>query len=187
MAEAATVMSIAQTWGTEAAERALVFPCDAHLRNASAALFRGIGVRAVPAVLFRWLCQLRVAPYSYDWIDNGGRRSPRTLTPGVEQLALGQSVMRIFSLVEFEAPRHLTLRLKPESVSARFFGDIAVSYVVVPRASDSCRLLVKLLVRYPPGLHGSLLAWWLPWGDLAMMRRQLLNLQRLAEGHATRP
>jgi hypothetical protein len=94
MAEAPTVMSIAWTWGTESAERALVFPCDAHLRDASAQYFRGISVRAAPAVLFHWLCQLRVAPYSYDWIDNGGRRSPRTPTPGMEQLSLGQSVMR---------------------------------------------------------------------------------------------
>jgi hypothetical protein len=187
MAEAPIVMSIAWTWGTEPAERALVFPCDAHLRDASAQYFRGISVRASPAVLYRWLCQLRAAPYSYDWIDNGGRRSPRTLTPGMEQLALGQSVMRIFSLVAFEAPRHLTLRLKPGSMAARFFGDVAVSYVVVPQGSDSCRLLVKLLVRYPPGLHGSLLAWWLPWGDLAMMRRQLQNLKTHAERQATRP
>jgi len=40
MAEAATVMSIALTWGTEPAERALAFPCDGHLRNASAGLVK---------------------------------------------------------------------------------------------------------------------------------------------------
>jgi hypothetical protein len=81
MAEAPIVMSIAWTWGTKPAERALVFPCDVHLRNASAQYFRGISVRAAPAVLFRWLCQLRVAPYSYDWIDNGGRQSPERSLP----------------------------------------------------------------------------------------------------------
>jgi hypothetical protein len=178
------VKSVAWTWGTDAAERARVFPCDAHLPDASAMYFRGISVRAAPVVTFRWLCQLRVAPYSYDWIDNGGRRSPRELTPGAERLALGQSVMRIFSLVEFEPQRHMTLRLEPHSPAARIFGDIAVSYVAVPESAERCRLLVKLRVRYPAGLRGWMLARWLPWGDLVMMRRQLLNLASLAERQA---
>jgi hypothetical protein len=89
--------------------------------------------------------------------------------------------MRIFSLVDFEAPKHLTLRLKRELPAAHVFGDLAVSYVVVPQGAASCRLLVKLLVRYPEGLRGRILARCLPWGDLVMMRRQLLNLAHLAE------
>ncbi len=98
-------MSAAYTWGTEEAERRLPFPCDHYVELADAAYFRGITVHAAPAVLFRWLCQLRMAPYSYDWIDNAGRRSPPTLTPGMENLAIGQSVMRIFTLVEFARDR----------------------------------------------------------------------------------
>ena len=148
-------------------------------------LYRGVTINASAKTVFRWLCQMRTAPYSYDWIDNGGGRSPRELTPGLENLAIGQEVMRIFRLVGFEEHRHLTLRLKAESSASRTFGDIAVSYVIVPlvdnRSIDSCRLLVKLTAKYPRGLYGSMLRAFLPWGDLIMMRRQLLNLKRLAE------
>lgn len=174
-------MSAAYTWGTTEAERRLPFPCDRCLKQADAAYFRGITVRARPATVFRWLCQMRVAPYSYDWIDNGGRRSPPALTPGLEQLAIGQAVMRIFSLVEFAKDRHLTLRIKHGTGAWSLLGDLAITYLIVPEADAHCRLLVKLVVRYPPGLRGALMRWALPWGDLVMMRRQLLNFRRLAE------
>jgi hypothetical protein len=148
-------------------------------------LYRGITVDAAPATMFRWLCQLRTAPYSYDWIDNGGRPSPAELLPGLDNLVVGQEVMRIFLLSGFEKDRHLTLRLKAKSSAANTFGDLAVSYLLVPIANDlatpRCRLLVKLLVKHPPGLYGKVMRTLLPWGDLIMMRRQLLNLKRLAE------
>ena len=73
--------SVAWTWGTTAAERTRPFPCDRWLPGADDALFRAVDVDAPARVVFRWLCQLRVAPYSYDWIDNFGRTSPRRLTP----------------------------------------------------------------------------------------------------------
>ena len=174
-------MSAAYTWGTDEAERRLPFPCDRCVEQADAAYFRGITVRARPATLFRWLCQMRVAPYSYDWIDNGGRRSPPTLTPGLESLAVGQSMMRIFSLVEFAKDRHLTLRIKHGTGAFSLFGDLALTYLIVPEDAGRCRLLVKIVARYPPGFKGALMRWGLPWGDLVMMRRQLLNLRKLAE------
>src|SRR5262245_59148462 len=89
--------SVVYVWGTTLEERTMPFPCDQSLQVYDDVLHRGIDVLASPGVLFRWLCQLRVAPYSYDWLDNWGRQSPRALTPGAEQLALGQRVMRIFS------------------------------------------------------------------------------------------
>lgn len=174
-------MSIARTWGTDATERALPFRCDRYVDDPDAAYFRGITVRASPTTLFRWLCQLRVAPYSYDWIDNRGRRSPQTLTPGMEALAVGQSVMRIFTIVDFARDRHLTFRIKHDTGAFRLFGDLAVTYLILPQEPDRCRLLVKIVVRYPRGFWGALMRWGLPWGDLLMMRRQLLNLKTLAE------
>jgi hypothetical protein len=124
---------------------------------------------------------LRVAPYSYDWIDNGGRRSPPTLTPGLDELALKQSVMRIFELRAFEPGRSLTMVNKKSQGARSIFGEVWISYVIRPVSEGVVRLLVKVLVRYPPGLLGWLMRVFLPGGDLVMMRRQLLNLKRLAE------
>ena len=174
-------MSAAYTWGTEEAERRLPFPCDAYVREPDAAYFRAVTARATPARLYRWLCQLRAAPYSYDRIDNWGRRSPRTLTAGLEHLAIGQSMMRAFTVVDFARDRHITLRVKHATAAFRLFGDMAVTYLILPEGPARCRLLVKVLVRYPRGVTGAVMRRLLPWGDLVMMRRQLLNLKALAE------
>jgi len=171
---------IPYAWGATEAERAAAFPCDRHLVPADEAVFRAIDVDAPAAVVFRWLCQLRVAPYSYDWIDNFGRQSPPQLTPGLDDLQRGQTVMGVFELVDFERDRHLTAVTRP-SVLDGVFGRFAASYVVEPRGDTRARLVVKVLVRYGRGPIGWLTRGLFPWGDLVMMRKQLLNLKRLAE------
>ena len=178
------VAAWAHVWGTAPDELRLSFPCDDLIVNPDATHYRGVTVHAPVTTVFRWLCQLRVAPYSYDWIDNRGRQSPRQLTPGLEQLEVGQDVMTIFTLVDFTRDRHMTIRTKRRSPASNLFGDIAGSYLVVPQAPRTCRLLVKLTVRYPRGLRARLMRTLLPWGDLVMMRRQLLNLKSLAEAEA---
>ena len=119
-------MSIGATWGTTTDERKLSFPCDRVLLDAQAAYYRGVTVYARPDVLFRWLCQLRVAPYSYDRIDNLGKQSPHELTPGLDELELGQRLMGQFDLVDFERDRHITVRTLPDSSLAGLFGGVAV-------------------------------------------------------------
>ncbi|MEJ7601968.1 MAG: SRPBCC family protein [Kofleriaceae bacterium] len=169
-------MGFIRDWGSTEAERGEAFPCDHLLRDADDVLFRAIDVAARPATVFRWLCQLRIAPYSYDLLDNYGRTSPRALTPGLDELAVGQRVMRIFELVAFEPGHHLTLVLdRARSV----FGKIAVTYRVTPSGTGS-RIVVKMRVRRPRGAM-RLVASVLPAGDLFMMRKQLRTLKQLAE------
>jgi hypothetical protein len=149
-------------WGTTPAERAAPLPCDDLLPGARTVVDRAVTVEADPATTFRWLCQLRVAPYSYDLIDNFGRRSPRELTPGVDQLEPGQRFITIFRLVAFDRDRHITI--------ARGAW-IAVTYAI---HADRLHMRIRTRDRKPL----------LPYLDLPMARRQLLNLKELAERDA---
>jgi hypothetical protein len=146
-------------------------------------MFRAIDVAAPQAVVFRWLCQLRAAPYSYDKLDNFGRRSPQELTPGLERLELGQRVATIFRLVDFEPGESLTILHR-----GRVFGVVACTYWAKRVDEGRSRILVKLA--WAPargGVLGLPERALLPPGDLVMMRRQLLNLKGLAEGSERDP
>lgn len=148
--------------------------------------FRAVSVDAPPEVAYRWLCQLRVAPYSYDLLDNAGRQSPQHLVPGLDQLEIGQRFMTIFKLVDFEPNKQVTLL----SRGVGTFGRAAVTYAVMPRPDGRSRIIAKLrwdlrVSRTALGrllrVEGAVL-----FGDLVMMRRQLLNLKRLAESSRPR-
>jgi hypothetical protein len=118
-----------------------------------------------------WVAQVRTAPYSYDWIDNLGRRSPRELARLPEPRA-GDRFTTIGGrwgagrIVSVDPGRQLT---------ATIMGAF-VSYVLVPQEPDVTRLLLKVASRTArwaaPGFSV---------GDLIMARRQLLNLKHLAE------
>lgn len=138
-------------------------PCDDLVRDSRTTVDRAVDVDAPPEVVFRWLCQLRAAPYSYDLLDNFGRRSPRELTPGLDRLEPGQRFMTIFRLAAFERDEHITLLTRVATT--------AVTYRVAPgrlhmRAHINSRI---------PGIAA---------GDLIMARKQLLTLARLAAASA---
>jgi hypothetical protein len=174
-------LAIARTWGTTAEERQLEFACDRFVTGPHDGLYRAVTADAPPALVFRWLCQLRIAPYSYDWIDNLGRQSPRSLTPGLDRLEPGQRFMGVFRLADFEPERHITIVLDRGN---RLVGDLAVTYLIVPEAAVRCRLVVKLAIAYPRAPLGPAIRALLPPGDLVMMRKQLLTLRQLAERDA---
>ncbi|MBI4667261.1 MAG: hypothetical protein HY751_12735 [Nitrospinae bacterium] len=126
---------------------------------------------------------MRVAPYSYDWLDNFGRTSPRSLSDGITDLRIGQVFMTGFELVEFERDRHVTIRSRDWPAWRFMFGDIVISYLIEPLPDNQCRLLVKMRAGYPKGLlMGPLMRMLLPPGDSFMMRKQLLTFKTLAEG-----
>ena len=167
---------VVREWGSTPAERSESWTCDEWMPDPELVLFRGIDVEAPAPRVFRWLCQLRVAPYSYDLVDHLGRRSPRTLTPGLDQLSVGQTFATMFELVAFVDAEEITLRSKH-----RLFGDVVMTYRVRSVDEGTSRLGVKLLVRHRRDPLGWLWRLVLPEGDLVMMRKQLHTLAGLAE------
>ena len=148
---------VVRNWGSTPAERAESFPCDELLDGAPMRLYRAVDVAAPAETVFRWLCQLRAAPYSYDLIDNGGRRSPQALTPGLERLEPGQRFMRIFRLAEFEPGRSLTVRSR-----GTVFGEVVVSYRVtrvrrrrITTRGQAARRAARRAARQPAGARAA--------------------------------
>ena len=161
---------ISDRWGVSDSEVARSYPCDEFVVPPAWQAWRGVGVAAPAAAVWPWVGQVRLAPYSYDWIDNRGRRSPRELV-GLAEPRVGES----FTSVGGRALGRIVSVETGKQLTGTIMGAF-MSYVLVPEEHDSTRLLLKVVMRAT-----RVKALGLSVGDLVMARRQLLNLKRLAE------
>ncbi len=163
---------IGDRWGVTDAETRRRYGCDELVAEPTLQAWRGVTVDADAATVWARLRQVRLAPYSYDLVDNLGRRSPREPRDVAEPVP-GDPFTRAFGrdrgrVVAVDPGRELT---------ATIMG-AHMSYAVVPRAQGS-RLLLKVVARTTTWL-----APMLSLGDLVMARKQLLTLKALAERDA---
>lgn len=163
---------IGDRWGVSDDEVARRYGCDAHVPGPTLEAWRGVSVDADAAHVWARLRQVRLAPYSYDLVDNLGRRSPRELREVPEPRvgdpfthALGRPQGRV---VAVEPGRELTATIMGAHLSYAVLAD------PVPT-----RLVLKVVARTTRWLAPALSL-----GDLVMARRQLLTLKELAEGDA---
>jgi hypothetical protein len=168
-------------WGISLAEmKSEKWPsAPVHSVAAEEIWYRAVSVSAPVGIVFRWICQLRAAPYSYDWIDNLGCQSPRHLADKPEPLRIGQSVMTVFRLEDFSVDSFLTII--PWSERGALFSGLRITYLCLAVEESQTRLVVRVQICYPRHLLRPLIRAFLPWGDLVMMRKQLLTLKHLAE------
>ncbi|MEU1245229.1 polyketide cyclase [Micromonospora arida] len=162
---------IGDRWGVTNSETLRTYPCDDFVVSPTLQAWRGVRIDVPAPAVWPWVAQLRLAPYSYDWIDNLGRRSPQQLE-GLPEPHVGESFTtaggrKLGRIVAVDPGRQLT-----STIMGAF-----MSYVLVPQEQGTTRLLLKVVMQttrwVAPGLSV---------GDLIMARRQLLNLKKLAEG-----
>ena len=171
-----------RVWGGRPDEVARPWTCDDVHHDPTVRLLRAVDVAAPPALVYAWLGNLRAAPYSYDLLDNRGRRSPRHLVTDLPPLATGQPVLSLFTVVRAVPDEELTIGTEGGRAE-RWFGRVTMTYALRPAPSGS-RLVAVVLEGAGRGpaarVRGELLAW----GDLVMIRKQLHTLRDLAERDA---
>jgi len=163
---------IGDRWGVTDGETARSYPCDGFVAAPVLRAWRGVHVEAPAAAVWPWIVQVRLAPYSYDWIDNLGRRSPRELM-GLPEPKVGES----FTATGGRAAGRIVSVDPGSQLTGKIMGAY-LSYVLVPREDDTTRLLLKVVMQTARWAAPAISV-----GDLIMARRQLLNLKRLAERH----
>jgi hypothetical protein len=163
---------IGDRWGVSESEMLRTYPCDGFVASPTLQAWRGVHVDAPAEVVWPWVAQVRLAPYSYDWIDNGGRRSPRELA-GLPEPQAGDR----FTTAAGRALGRIVSADPGKQLTGTIMGAF-MSYVLVPHEHDTTRLLLKVVMRTTRWV-----ALGLSVGDLIMARRQLLNLKQLAERH----
>ncbi len=157
-------------WGVSQSETLRSYPCDEFVASPTMQAWRGVRVEAPAEAVWQWVAQVRLAPYSYDWIDNRGRRSPRDLA-GLPEPRVGDRFTtaggrELGRIVSVDPGKQLT-----GTIMGAF-----MSYVLVSQDHDVTRLLLKVVMRTTRWA-----ALGLSVGDLIMARRQLLNFKQLAE------
>lgn len=162
---------IGNRWGVTDDEVSRHYPCDDVVPSPSVQAWRGVTVHAAPDEVWPWVTQIQWAPYSYDWIDNLGHRSPQQLLdtpPPVPGEHFTSTANR---------PLGRLLSVQPQvHYTGCLLGAVVMSYVLVPANEETTRLLLKIVMNGYGWLAPALSV-----GDLVMARRQLLNLKRLAE------
>lgn len=171
-----------QNWGATPDEITGTVVGDDLCSDARVVATRCITLPAHPAEVFPWLRQMgfrRAGWYSYDWLDNLGRRSATTINPEWQDVDTGSRVPAgpmSFEAAIVDPPRAFVLRVGAGDTTKR-----RVQFVLAYELRDvpnGTRLVSRVRIRVNlPG--GRLIERFvLGPGDGIMLRRQLLNLAR---------
>ena len=165
---------IGDRWGVTDDETIRAYPCDLWMVAPRLQAWRAVTVEAGVDEVWPWVAQIRLGPYSYDWIDNLGHRSPQSLLdlddPSVGEHFTTARGVRLGRVLSADPGRQLTGRI----------AGTVISYLLEPQTEKRTRLLMKIVCRC-----GRIVTPLLALGDLVMARRQLLNIKQLAERAAT--
>jgi hypothetical protein len=173
---------IFQYWGATAEEISSSVVGDDLCSDATVVATRSITIGAAPQEVFPWIRQMgfgRGGWYSYDWLDNLGRKSASTIHDEWQSVEAGDKVPSgpiSFIAAIVDAPRHFVLEIQSlGKKSPKLHFTLAYELRDDPQGT---RLVTRMRSRINLPLGSLFEKLILGPGDGIMLRRQLLNIKK---------
>jgi hypothetical protein len=149
-------------------------------------ILRSIEISAKASDIFVWLKQLRIAPYSYDFIDNRCKKSPDFIVENLPPLKAYTHFLLVFHILEFKENSFVVGRFcEPINPPVNLYMcDMFIEYRIVEKATRS-RLWCKIKGHFNTDISSRGFFFIFSVGNKMMMSKQLRNIQRLSELSAT--
>jgi hypothetical protein len=171
-------------------ERTCALPGDSIIAHPHQSLTCAITLPCPPEEVWPWLAQMgaggRAGWYSYDTIDNGGRRSLDTILGRFQEVALGASFPPLpgvdgLTVASFEREVSLVLAYRPRGTGLPTF---TWAFVLEPMPGSHTRLLVRARATYLSTRQA--VPFWMAWpfvhfGHFLMQWRQLQGIATRAQ------
>lgn len=145
-------------------------------------LLRSIAIKASIDDVFVWLSQFRVAPYSYDFLDNEFHASPNFVIKNLTPLRKNTHFLLAFNIVSFENNLYIAIRFcEPILFPFNFsIESLFMEYRVVSNGKETI-LYCKISAFIKKGLFSNLFFSFFLFLNKIMMERQFSNVKELAE------
>ena len=173
---------IFQFWGATTEEIHGSVVGDNLCRDATLIATRSITISAPPKDVFPWIRQMgfgRAGWYSYDWIDNLGRKSAAKVHEEWQSVESGDKVPSgpiSFTAAIVDAPRHFVLEIKSlGKKSPKLHFTLAYELREDPQGT---RLVTRMRSHVSLPFGSLFERFILGPGDGIMLRRQLLNINK---------
>lgn len=178
---------ILQNWGSTPDEIDQPVVGDHLCARASLVATRSITIRSTPQRVFPWIRQMglgRAGWYSYDWLDNFGRKSATAIHPEWQVVTSGDRIPAgpiSFTAAIVDEPRHFVLEIRSVGKkNPRLHFTLAYELRDDPLGT---RLVTRMRSRIDLPFGRLFEKMILGPGDGIMVRKQLLTIARNASVH----
>jgi hypothetical protein len=178
---------IFQYWGATAEEINSSVVGDDLCSDATVVATLSITIGAAPQEVFPWIRQMgfgRAGWYSYDWLDNLGRKSATTIHDEWQSVAAGDKIPSgpiSFIAAIVDAPSHFVLEIKSPAKKSLGKKSPKMHFTLAYELRDDpqgTRLVTRMRSRINLPLGSLFEKLILGPGDGIMLRRQLLNIKK---------
>jgi len=178
---------IFQYWGATSEEINSSVVGDDLCSDATLIATRSITIAAPPEKVFPWIRQMgfgRAGWYSYDWLDNLGRKSATTIHDEWQSVVAGDKIPSgpiSFTAAIVDAPRHFVLEIKSPSKKSPAKKSPKMHFTLAYELRDDqqgTRLVTRMRSHINLPLGSLFEKFILGPGDGFMLQRQLLNINK---------